>query len=644
MAVVADTRVKVLSGEYEGAVAIVQEVKKGGWYALKLEEEPHTAFKVQGKGAIEVTSKDVVAASAPAKEEDAPTEVSNESPVDVAASASKDPPEPAVSTPKKAAASPEPKAAAAPAAVDDGPDYSKLKLAEAQKLATELGIKKNGKGWAKCCPPNGNLADVIAALDRHRATDAKTPATPDAVEAAAAAEAVSPATDAPAGGRRKARTDAPSIDISDSDATAKALFGVMPLPCQVLYDGEHKDAATRSFSGKLFRRNRPLLDDVHQGDVGNCYFAAALSLIAAFDKPSIVGAIELVPPTATGGARLFHVTFGVPVRGKVGRKVTVTVDDRFYMDTNGVEEYKAKGDDTKEKEKEVLEALGRERGLEELAAKAKGIDTEEVDPDKWDVKTRDWAPPKGTKADVVKALQNDRCPPLDEPLYLNTGDKTAFGCVWPMVLEKAWAVFLPKVTDGLLKLKAAPCYDYTSADNPVAQGLTNVADVCAAVGGWTSENLGEGCVSKDTVTRLYKHVEGGEPAALGTKKSGTTRMDELKLYAGHQYGVLGALEHKGEPCFILRNPHNKLKGGPGPEVADDDDEDDVPGKTDEAKGYLHRAVSIPDIDLWLQSSTRKKKAADTFLLPMELAYEAGVFETIILLTKAGVNQALVAQV
>ena len=30
----------------------------------------------------------------------------------------------------------------------------------------------------------------------------------------------------------------------------------------------------------------------------------------------------------------------------MGRKVTVTVDDRFYMDTNGVEEYKAKGDDT----------------------------------------------------------------------------------------------------------------------------------------------------------------------------------------------------------------------------------------------------------------------------------------------------------
>ena len=46
----------------------------------------------------------------------------------------------------------------------------------------------------------------------------------------------------------------------------------------------------------------------------------------------------------------------------------------------------------------------------------------------------------------------------------------------------------------------------------------------------------------------------------------------------------------------------------------------------------HRANSIPESECWLQSTTRKKKAADTFLMPVTTAHKAGVFESIILLT------------
>ena len=35
-----------------------------------------------------------------------------------------------------------------------------------KELATELGIKTAGKGWHMCCPPNGNAADVAAAVQR----------------------------------------------------------------------------------------------------------------------------------------------------------------------------------------------------------------------------------------------------------------------------------------------------------------------------------------------------------------------------------------------------------------------------------------------------------------------------------------------
>jgi len=39
------------------------------------------------------------------------------------------------------------------------------------------------------------------------------------------------------------------------------------------------------------------------------------------------------------------------------------------------------------------------------------------------------------------------------------------------------------------------------------------------------------------------------------------------LYKAHQHAAVGIDEH-GKSCrsLIMRNPHNKLKGGPGPAV------------------------------------------------------------------------------
>ena len=34
-------------------------------------------------------------------------------------------------------------------------------------LAVQRGVKREGLGWARCCPPRGGKADVRAALTKH---------------------------------------------------------------------------------------------------------------------------------------------------------------------------------------------------------------------------------------------------------------------------------------------------------------------------------------------------------------------------------------------------------------------------------------------------------------------------------------------
>ena len=41
-----------------------------------------------------------------------------------------------------------------------------MNLAGLKKLAEERGVKKQGVGWAKCCPPDGNKDAIIKALEQ----------------------------------------------------------------------------------------------------------------------------------------------------------------------------------------------------------------------------------------------------------------------------------------------------------------------------------------------------------------------------------------------------------------------------------------------------------------------------------------------
>ena len=94
---------------------------------------------------------------------------------------------------------------------------------------------------------------------------------------------------------------------------------VMPLPMD-----EHMTSAGKpkagyaptAFSGPLFssplggNEPTPLCTDVHQGDVGNCYFAAALALLAAFDPQAIRRAVaERAAGDGRSKPRTFDVTF-----------------------------------------------------------------------------------------------------------------------------------------------------------------------------------------------------------------------------------------------------------------------------------------------------------------------------------------------
>jgi hypothetical protein len=45
--------------------------------------------------------------------------------------------------------------------------YDDMKLVDLKELAEKRGIKVEGRGWSTCCPPNGNKADIIMALEKH---------------------------------------------------------------------------------------------------------------------------------------------------------------------------------------------------------------------------------------------------------------------------------------------------------------------------------------------------------------------------------------------------------------------------------------------------------------------------------------------
>lgn len=173
----------------------------------------------------------------------------------------------------------------------------------------------------------------------------------------------------------------------------------------------------------------------------------------------------------------------------------------------------------------------------------------------------------GSPTKMLKVL-ND----TPHPLYANTGDRTPTGCVWPMVLEKAWAIYLTQhVAVDLNGSATAPSYTAIDAseDNPG----TRVELAAAAIARWTEEVVPtDGGLAPRVASRLWDHVQAGQPAALTTGRRRSHQMAACKLHTAHTYAVLGCHRTDAGEVFLLHNPHNRRKGGadPAPPV------DDVP--------------------------------------------------------------------
>ena len=88
----------------------------------------------------------------------------------------------------------------------------------------------------------------------------------------------------------------------------------------------------------------------------------------------------------------------------------------------------------------------------------------------------------------------------------------------------------------------------------------------------------------------------------GTGELTETQVKDLKLYSDHQYAVMGvAAAADGEPCFDVRNPHNKMKTGKGVK-----------------KEMLmpHRAKTTPFSMLFWSDSQKSHMVTAEFLLPL----------------------------
>ena len=65
-------------------------------------------------------------------------------------------------------------------------------------------------------------------------------------------------------------------------------------------------------------------------------------------------------------------------------------------------------------------------------------------------------------------------------LYMNTGDRTQDGCIWPMLMEKAWIIYCLDHIDAPTTEQRS----YRRADASVNMARTTVGMVCMAFGGW----------------------------------------------------------------------------------------------------------------------------------------------------------------
>ena len=277
--------------------------------------------------------------------------------------------------------------------------------AQPAAAAPAASPRTSAKAKAKADPPAQPAVAADEASPRTTRTTAKGKAKADApAKPAVAADEASPRTTA----KGKAKASATGTTASRNLAKqldAAAAEGVMPTVALSIHEEELADGSieTTKCNGPLFSdKKEPQPGEVHQGDLGDCYFAASLTLLSGYAPAAIRNAIT--EKKDAKGQRLFEVTFATFARRPAGKlpkeeaRVTVTVDDTFYL-----------------------------------------LNVEE--------------------------------PETPELLYMNTGEggkgtASLGGCIWPCVLEKAWAAFLAEVRSRRLALHPQPKERLTPAVEP----------------------------------------------------------------------------------------------------------------------------------------------------------------------------------
>ena len=307
----------------------------------------------------------------------------------------------------------------------------------------------------------------------------------------------------------------------------------------------------KRFTGPLYGpTGEPTSDDVHQGALMNCYFCSALTLLAQYTPKVVVDAIKEAKPAS--GERMFYVR----LRTKAGHLVTIEVDDHFYSQPLNLEKF------TLGRLKELLSALGQP-----AAGKRKS-----------DFKQQ------------LESLPDGKRPPT-LPIYCQTGDLTTDGCIWPMVLEKAWVallsagivnwkkadkdspyslladkrIFTPSRgsseqkevdSEGAFEIKA-PSYENIEGHTAPKHSTVmwnKVDGACLAIGGWDSKFLAtssagqrDEALGEKEVAELWKHVHhNGKPASLGTRELAKKDDDAAaknqfsRLQYSHEYAVVGS--------------------------------------------------------------------------------------------------------
>jgi len=196
-----------------------------------------------------------------------------------------------------------------------------------------------------------------------------------------------------------AELNSPTTPVGGSAEVARTLRGLRQ-PASARKEGEKSPILTSFADKPLYSSvNVPTKQDIHQGNLGDCYFCCALHLIATFHSKALSDAIV---ETNEAGARSFTV--------------------RFYR---GQRRHREKGNYVKT-EKEDTTSI-----------------TVNADFYCWSRRSRyDDRDPSYMKQ-VGEGAALDGLPPSRRPRqpHRRITPQGRDGCIWPMVLEKAWAVY-----------------------------------------------------------------------------------------------------------------------------------------------------------------------------------------------------------